>query len=195
MRPGALIKLLLTATLACTGGGKTSDGATEGSSGTTAPALTDGSSDGTSTGDESGGLTSTTAPTCPIEGLTQCEDMTLCPRIDVSERPGPGLYAESELCGFVALRDRTPGLLYYDDCHGTGCNGVWLLITADGRAFGQFFGFDAEQGSSFQGKPSPCELAEPAVLDACIEAFDPSCRWAELITSCNNAEPLCEQCP
>lgn len=67
--------------------------------------------------------------------------------------------------------------------------------SADGRAFGQFFGFDAEQGSSFQGKPSPCELAEPAVLEACIEAFDPSCRWAELITSCNNAEPLCEQCP
>jgi hypothetical protein len=63
MRPGALIKLLLTATLACAGGGKTSDGATEGSSGTTAPALTDGSSDGTSTGDESGGLTTSPART------------------------------------------------------------------------------------------------------------------------------------
>ena len=146
-------------------------------------------SDGSPTADDG-----STTDICAVTDLEQCEASVLCPSIEVAQRPAPNVYADSEVCAFTALRDRSPGLLQYNDCAGSGCSSATFLTLADGRSFGDFGSFDAETGTSNYGRPVPCELPAPAVFAACLAAFDPKCTWAEFIAGCRRDEPMCE-CP
>ncbi|MBK7827540.1 hypothetical protein [Nannocystis sp.] len=139
------------------------------------------------------GVDGDTTDACQFTELTQCDAPKLCPIVEVEFRPGPGAYAESELCAFAALRDRTPGLLEFNDCVGSGCSSLTLLLLADGRVFGDFASFDAEVGTSMFGPPRACELNEPAYFEACLAAFDSSCIW-QSFTDCHAGASICE-CP
>lgn len=152
---------------------------------------------GADTDTEGNGSTSADAgdPTamCSLSALEECETRVLCDEITIDDRPAPDVYADSELCAMAALRDRTPGLLKYNDCAGSGCSGVTILILADGRGFADFSSFDAEVHQSMEGPPIPCELPEAAVLTACLDEFASECTWTQF-TDCRPAEPICA-CP
>ena len=180
---------------AISGCGKSQGGPDEGSTtGTTeAGASTTGAGASTTGAGASTGADSNTTDTCKFTELTQCDAAALCPLVEVEDRPGPDAYADSELCAFAALRDRSPGLLEYNDCAGSGCSSLTLLILADGRVFGDFASFDAEVGTSMFGAPRPCELPEPDYFMACLAAFDPACIW-QSFTDCHAGAPICE-CP
>ncbi len=170
-------------------GGPDEGGATAGEASTTAAEVTTGGDGGTVAGGSSGA----DGDACKFTELTQCDAVKLCPIVEVEFRPGPGAYAESELCAFAALRDRTPGLLEFNDCVGSGCSSLTLLLLADGRVFGDFASFDAEVGTSMFGAPRACELNEPAYFEACLAAFDSSCIW-QSFTDCHVGASICE-CP
>ena len=139
------------------------------------------------------GVDGDTTDACRFTELTECDAPKLCPIVEVKDRPGPEIYAESELCAFAALRDRTPGLLEFNDCGGSGCSSLTLLLLADGRVFGDFSSFDAEVGTSVFGPPRSCVLPEPAYFMACLAVFDSSCIW-ESFTDCHAGASICE-CP
>ncbi|MBK8266405.1 MAG: hypothetical protein IPK80_34395 [Nannocystis sp.] len=158
----------------------------------TAGSTTAGSTTAEDTSASTGG--STTADTCLVPDIVACEAPTLCPIIELDDRPGTSAYAESEVCGFTALRDRTPGLLRYNDCAGSGCRSADFLILDDGRIFGDFASFDAEFGTNTFGPPFPCDLKDPDYFAACLAEFDPSCQWSQFIVKCYPADRICE-CP
>jgi hypothetical protein len=153
----------------------------------------DGSAGGGSGGGSSEG-DGTTAPACSISDLHQCDATDLCGTIDVNRREDESGYTDAELCAFEALRDRTPGRLRYWDCSGDRCDGVDILMVADGSAYADFAMLFAESGQMSSGQPIPCTLPDASVFEACLAAFDPECRWPEFIDDLMHDAPLCE-CP